>query len=69
MAAVFIVVITALVVLATTAVLVGHGPVRDGGRDGGRSSGGPSHRFGPLYDPALTHDDATDVAGPGPGER
>ncbi|KPI16836.1 hypothetical protein [Streptomyces mirabilis] len=62
MAAVFIVVITALIVLATTAVLVGRGPVRGGGRGGGR----PNHRFGPPYDPALTHDDDTDAAGRDP---
>lgn len=35
MAAVFIVVITVLIVLATTAVLVGRGPVRDDGRGPG----------------------------------
>jgi hypothetical protein len=61
MAAVFIVVITALIVLATAAVLVGRGPVRGGGR--------PNHDFGPPYDPVLTHDDDTDAAGPGPCER
>jgi hypothetical protein len=69
MSAVFIVVISALIVLATTAVLVGRGPVRNDGRDGGRGSGVPNHRFGPPYDPALTHDDDTDVAGPGPGDH
>ncbi|MFE2972108.1 hypothetical protein ACFXKC_52870 [Streptomyces sp. NPDC059340] len=65
MAALFIGVITALIVLATTAVLVGRGPARGGGR----GSGGPNYRFGPPYGPALTHDDDTDVAGPGPGEH
>jgi hypothetical protein len=54
-------VITALIVLATAAVLVGRGPVRGGGR--------PNHDFGPPYDPVLTHDDDTDAAGPGPCER
>ncbi|MCT9007382.1 hypothetical protein [Streptomyces rhizosphaerihabitans] len=61
MAAVFIVVITTLIVLATTAVLVGRGPVR--------YSGGPSLRFGPSYDPALTHDEDPGVADPRPGRH
>ncbi|QIY72492.1 hypothetical protein HEP84_28485 [Streptomyces sp. RLB1-33] len=65
MVAVFIVVITALIVFATAAVLVGRGPVRDGGQGGG----GPNHRFGSPYGPSLTPDDDTDVAGPGPGEH
>lgn len=60
-----IVAITALIVLATTAVLVGRGPVRDSDR----GSGGPNHRFGAPYDPALTHDDNTDAADPEPGEH
>jgi hypothetical protein len=62
---VLIVVITTLIVLATIAVLIGRGPVRDGGR----GSRGPSLRFGPPYDPALTRDDAADTADPGPRER
>ncbi|MET9903869.1 hypothetical protein [Streptomyces sp. NPDC006446] len=60
-----IVVITTLIVLATTAVLIGRGPVRAGGR----GSRGPSPHFGPPYDPALTRDDAADAADPGPRER
>ncbi|MHA5050721.1 hypothetical protein [Streptomyces sp. SD15] len=65
MTALFTITITALIVLATTAVLVGRGPVRDSGQ----GSGGPNHRVVPPYDSAAADDDDTDVADPEPGQR